>query len=281
MSNDHKQHAKKIDKRTAKDSQTDSEEYQKRKRFFDQLLTVFGRNPVLEALQDKSNEVYRLHLADSNRKAKVIDDILNLAKQRGAEVVYHSRQELSRISKNAKQDQGVAVDLVCKGYQDYQDFLKQQRDQGEERQLEIIALDRITNPQNLGMIIRSVCAGAVDGLLLPRKGCAKLDPLVIKASAGTLFKAPILRCDSLNKALEDFQQHNFRIYGLSSHASTAINELPTTGSSVFVLGNETEGVSKEVGNLCDHQVVIPMRNQVESLNVAVTASLLAFRKVIT
>jgi 23S rRNA (guanosine2251-2'-O)-methyltransferase len=256
-------------------NKADSENYQKKKQFFDQLLTIYGRNPVLEALQDKNNQVYRLHLADSNRQAKVIDDIIKLAQKRDAQIVYHSRQELSRISKNAKQDQGVAVDLVCQGYQDYKTFL--QNNQG--RELDIIALDRITNPQNLGMIIRSVCAGAIDGLLLPRKGCAKLDPLVIKASAGTLFRAPILRCDALTDALQDFQQHNFRIYGLSSHADTTIGSIPQQGSSVFVLGNETEGVSQAVANCCDHQVSIPMRNQVESLNVAVTASLLAFRKV--
>ncbi len=255
---------------------SDSDEYLEKKRFFNQLLTVYGRKPVLEALQESSTQVHRLHLADSNRPGGIVADIIALAEQKNADIIYHDRQSLSRISRNSKQDQGVAVDLLCSGYQDYRDFLNS----GQAAKAEVIALDRITNPQNLGMIIRSVCAGAVDGLLLPRKGCAKLDPLVIKASAGTLFKAPILRCDSLTKALQDFQQYNFRIYGLSSHASTAINELPTTGSSVFVLGNETEGVSNEVGNLCDHQVVIPMRNQVESLNVAVTASLLAFRKVI-
>lgn len=252
---------------------TDSDEYLKKKHFFNQLLTIYGRKPVLEALQEPSTQVHRLHLAESNRSGGIVTEIMTLAKKKGAEVIYHDRQSLSRISRNSKQDQGVAVDLVCSGYQDYQDFL----DQNTHRDIEIIALDRITNPQNLGMIIRSVCAGGATALLLPEKGCAKLDALVIKASAGTLFRAPILRCKNLSTALEAFRQHGSEVYGLSSHADNMLGNISRTGSKVFVLGNETEGVSKEVAAQCKQLISIPMNNGVESLNVAVTASLLAFR----
>lgn len=255
---------------------TDSAEYQQKKRFYDSLLTVFGRKPVQEALQDPDCEVHRLHLAESNRSAAILDDIIRLAKKKNAEIVYHDRQALSRISKNAKQDQGVAVDLVCRGYEDFREFLARP----QPSPCEIIALDRITNPQNLGMIIRSVCAGSVTALLLPKKGCAKIDPLVIKASTGTLFRTRILRCDDLNEALQAFRQQNYRIYGLSSHASETIGELGDDHNAVYVLGNETDGISAEVAALCDHQLAIPMRNGVESLNVAVTASLLAFRRIL-
>ena len=85
----------------------DSQEYLDKKRFFDQLLTIFGRKPVLEALQEKGSKIHRLHLADSNKKAKILDDIIALAKDKGAEIIYHDSKALSRISKNAKQDQTV------------------------------------------------------------------------------------------------------------------------------------------------------------------------------
>jgi 23S rRNA (guanosine2251-2'-O)-methyltransferase len=192
-------------------------------------------------------------------------------------VVYHDRKALSRISKNSKQDQGVAVDLVCQGYINYQDFLQQP----PRKDFELLALDGITNPQNLGMIIRSACAGGIDGILLPNKGSAKIDPLVIKASAGTLFKANILRCDNLASALSEFQSAGARICGLSSHAKLGLNQLSDSGAKIFVLGNETEGVSPEVSKLSDDLVSIPMNNGVESLNVAVTGSLIAFRSVLS
>jgi 23S rRNA (guanosine2251-2'-O)-methyltransferase len=168
---------------------TDSASYLAKKRFYNRMLTVFGRKPVLEALQDERLRPYRLHLADSNKSGGIIDELLQLAQRRRVEVLYHDRQALSRISKNARQDQGVALDIECQGFEEAEDFLAQLPER-----FELIALDSITNPQNLGMIIRSVCASPMTGLLLPEKGCARLDALVIKASAGTLFKARIVRC---------------------------------------------------------------------------------------
>ncbi|WP_299974213.1 RNA methyltransferase [uncultured Pseudoteredinibacter sp.] len=254
----------------------DSPEYLERKRFFESLLTIFGRKPVLEALQDDSVKIHRLHLASSNRSDGIITEISQLAKAKGAEILYHDRQELSRISKNAKQDQGVAADLICSAYGNYQDFLNEpSRDN-----YQLLAVDSITNPQNLGMIIRSVCAGFVDGLILPEKGCAKLDALVIKASTGTLFRTRILRCKQLHKCLDDFRQHEENpadVYGLSSHAKNQLKDVPDNRANIFVLGNETHGVSEHVAERCNKMLAIPMNNDVESLNVAVTASLIAFR----
>jgi 23S rRNA (guanosine2251-2'-O)-methyltransferase len=127
------------------------------------------------------------------------------------------------------------------------------------------------------MIIRSACAGNIDGILLPQKGNAQIDPLVIKASAGTLFRAPILRCENLKKALEAFQAAGSTICSLSSHAQQQLKNFQPKGACIYVLGNESDGVSKEIEALCNERVCIPMNNGVESLNVAVTAALIAFQ----
>jgi 23S rRNA (guanosine2251-2'-O)-methyltransferase len=251
----------------------DSQAYLEKKKFFDGLLTVYGRKPVLEALQDKATSIHRLHLADSNKPAEILDDIIALAKAKGAEIVYHNRTALSRISKNSSQDQGVAADLICRGFQTYDSFLKKSAGQ----KFSLLALDGVSNPQNLGMIIRSACAGNIDGILLPQQGTAQIDPLVIKASAGTVFRAPILRCKNLVEALKEFKTANTLICSLSSHAKSTLKEFTPEQSCIYVLGNETEGVSKEVSQLCNESVRIPMNNGVESLNVAVTAALIAFR----
>ena len=252
---------------------TDSPEYLARKSFFDQLITVYGRKPVLEILEDSKLKIFRLHLADSNRDGGIIAQIRALAVQRNIEICFHSRSELSRISRNSKQDQGVACDIHCPGYQPYQQALS------DSPAGTIIALDGITNPQNLGMIIRSVTASPAQALLLPSKGTADISPLVIKASAGTLFKGNILRCDSLPKALADFKQQGYEICTMSSHQATPLTDFAPKAPVVFVLGNETEGVSPEVAALSNHRVAIPMANDVESLNVAITAALIAFRQI--
>lgn len=260
----------------------DSDDYIAKKRFFDSLLTVYGRKPVLEALQDAAIPVYRLHMAISNQDGGIVRDIEKLAQARNIDIVRHSRESLSRISKNRNQDQGIAVDLACPGYRHYRDFLQQYELQQHQpgRPLRLIALDRVTNPQNLGMIIRSVSASPLDGLLLPAKGCAPLSPLVIKASAGTLFRCPILRCDSLPAALADFRAAGSAICVLTGNSEQAIGDYQPPGPVIYVLGNESDGVSAAVMKLADDRIRIPMHNGVESLNVAVTAALIAFRDVV-
>lgn len=258
------------------DQRSDSPEYLKRKVFFDQLITVYGRKPVLEILDDKKLDIYRLHLADSNRGGGIIDQIKQLATQRNIEVLYHNRSQLARISRNSKQDQGVACDIHCPGYQPYEQAMSALTE-GNPKVL--IAIDGVTNPQNLGMIIRSVTASPCYGLLLPTKGVADISSLVIKASAGTVFKGTILRCDSLPTALKKLQQQGFKLCMLSSHDATPLSDIPRDQSVVYILGNESDGVSESIASLCDYRAGIAMNNGVESLNVAVTAALVAFTAV--
>ena len=256
---------------------TDSNEYLEKKSLFKQLLTVYGRKPVIEALQEADLPCFRLHLAESNKPSAIIMQIEMLAKKRDIEIHYHDRQALSRISKNGKQDQGVCLDITCPSHQDYKDFLTHRENNHNKKPTRLLALDRITNPQNLGMIIRSICAGNIDGLLLPEKGCAKLDALAIKASTGTVFRAPILHCESLSKALGQCRQAGATVVGLSSHAEQTLQQFIEDDFVIYVLGNESEGMSREIEGLCQKKIKIPMNNGVESLNVAVTSSLLAFR----
>ena len=250
--------------------QGDSVEYLAKKAFFDKVLTIYGRNAVMEALEDKTIIIHKLHFSKSNKDAHQLEKMKEIAKQREIEVKYHDKQSLSRISKNAKQDQGVALDIVLEHFGDESNFIS------KHKNYRIIALDGVTNPQNLGMIIRSCAAGNVDAVLLPTKGAAQISPLVIKASAGTLFKMPIIKTADLAKTLKNFKGQGTSLYTLSSHAKKSYKEQEYSAKSIFVLGNESEGVSQEVEALCDESIAIPMQRGVESLNVAVTASLLAF-----
>ena len=245
----------------------DSQEYKDKKAFFEKIITLYGRNVVIEVLQDETIAIHKLHMAESNRTDGAIKTILSLAKKRDIEVSFHDKNALSRISKNAKQDQGVAIDIVSKSYQNAKEIKKLNN-------FKLIALDGIQNPQNLGMIIRSCAAGNVDGIILPKKSSAKISPLVIKASAGTLFKLPIYFCNSLDEILNDL--NDTKIYALSANAKNSIYDVEKREKAIYVLGNESDGVSKEVEKLCNDAISIPMNRGVESLNVAVTASLIAF-----
>jgi len=248
----------------------DSEAYMKKKKFFDKVLTIYGRNAVLEALEDDTVSIHKLHLSKSNKDAFVLEQMKAIANQRNIEVKYHDKQSLSRISKNAKQDQGVALDIVLEHFGSEEDFTS------KHSSYRIVALDGVTNPQNLGMIIRSCAAGNIDAILLPTRGAAQISPLVIKASAGTLFKMPIIKTSNLQETLSRFKEEGASLYTLSSHAKKSYKEQHYADRTIFILGNESEGVSSAVEKLCNESISIPMNRGVESLNVAVTASLLAF-----
>ncbi len=241
--------------------------YSSKKEFFSDILTLYGRNVVLELLQDKNIDIYRLHLSSSNKTDGVIKEILSLADQRSIETLYHTKMELSRISKNSSQDQGVAIDIKSQTYLSAKKIL-------DLTSFRLVALDGIQNPQNLGMIVRSCAAGNIDGIVLPRKNSAKISPLVIKASAGTLFKIPIYHCETLAEILPLID--DALIYSLSSHAKESIFDIKSSKKMVFILGNESDGVSSDISKLTNSEISIPMKRGVESLNVAATATILAF-----
>jgi 23S rRNA (guanosine2251-2'-O)-methyltransferase len=252
----------------------DSDAYRTKKAFFNQVLTVFGRKPVLEAMRDDRLQCHALHLADTNRDNDVIRAILEAANHRGLAIKYHSRQELARISRNGKQDQGVALDILCPYFLGLEDYLHQAAATDTPQRL--IALDGISNPQNLGMIIRSATAAGMHGIIWSRRGNAALGPLVIKASAGTLYRAPVLITDALPRALLACRENGFEICILEPDAETDLFRHRPSSHCVYVLGNESEGVSSGAREAADTRLAIPMKNDVESLNVAVTAGLIAF-----
>ena len=251
----------------------DSAAFRQKKAFFQQVITVYGRKPVLEALLDESLHCYRLHLADSNRPAPILQQMEALARHHKVEVLYHNKRELSRISRNGKQDQGAAADILCPAFKTLEQYLEEPSPAAPRR---LLAVDGVSNPQNVGMLVRSAVAGGIDGIIWPAAGNAELGSLAIKASAGTLLRAPLIRCDELGPALALCQQAGHRIVVLDANAQATLYDSPAPVDAIYVLGNESSVVSRQVSALADASVSIPMSNGVESLNVAVTAALIAY-----
>ena len=128
-----------------------------------------------------------------------------MAAKRDIEVVFHGHEQLARISRNSKQDQGVACDIYCPGFQPYRELLDNLGELSSADNPCIIALDSVTNPQNLGMIIRSVTASPAYGLLLPTKGSAAISPLVIKAVLERPLKATFCPAMTYKSHLKNFK----------------------------------------------------------------------------
>jgi 23S rRNA (guanosine2251-2'-O)-methyltransferase len=260
--------------RREREERADSAEYLARRREFRRLMTICGRNPVIEALSRPDVQVVRLHLAEGCR-GEAVDRILRLARDRGAEVRRVPAQRVSQISGSSRQDQGVAADVRAPNYGLAEDYLA-----NAPERFALLALDGVTTPRNVGMAIRSVAAGGADGLILPEQGCCGIIPLVVKSSAGAVFAARILRCESLAPVLEQCAELGAEVCVLDPRTKESLFDREPTEREVYVLGGEAEGVSGPVRRVATRSLRIPMAAGVESLNVAVAAALVAYRRLL-
>lgn len=238
----------------------------------DRFVTVYGRMPVIEVLGNPDLQVDKVVLAEGSRGPN-LDRIHQLARSRGLQVQTATAQRVKLLAGNGRHDQGVVADVVAPRMQALDDAL-----QGRAPET-VLALDGVTNPSNVGMIIRSAVAAGIDGIVLPRAGSPSVDPMVIKASAGVAFSAPILRCGTAVEGLEALQDKGYRIYGLAGSGDRSLFGEDFSRRTAFVLGNETEGISPQVAPLVDQWLSIPMAGGVDSLNVSSAAAVVCFELV--
>lgn len=236
----------------------------------DTYLTVYGRKPVVELLEDPEMPPADKVWLDSRARGEFERQVEQLCARRGIVLHRVAAEQVSHYSKNPKQDQGIAADVLLPQMLAAEDYWEQ----APERAC-LLALDGITTPANLGLIIRTATGLGIDGLVLPRHGTSSLNPLVIKASAGVIFKSPLLKCEKLVPALLQAKAAGFVLYGLAGQARRSLfDPAPLAPRSLFVLGNESQGLSPQTLQLIDHNLSIPMANGVESLNVACAAAVL-------
>jgi 23S rRNA (guanosine2251-2'-O)-methyltransferase len=238
----------------------------------DIYITVYGRKPVLEALNDPALTVDKVLVADRAR-GESLQEILDAAAGRGVPVHRVSAHRVKVLAGNGRHDQGVLADVVAPRMRPLDGALGRLRDPAA-----VLVLDGITNPANVGMILRTATAAGIDGVVLPRRGVPAIDPLVIKASAGVAFHAPVLRTATAEQACRALRDAGLAVLGLSGSAPGAASlfDSATPSRVAYVLGNETSGISPAVAGQLTGWVSIPMAGGVESLNVASTAAVVCF-----
>ncbi|HEX3787234.1 MAG TPA: RNA methyltransferase [Pseudonocardiaceae bacterium] len=236
----------------------------------DRFVTVYGRKPVLEVLADENLTVDKVVLADSARGAAATE-ILRAAADRGVEVRRATAHRVKVLAGNGKQDQGVLADVVAPRMGPLAAALA-----GPRPPRSVLLLDGITTPANVGMILRAATAAGIEGIVVPRRGVAGIDPLVVKASAGVAFRAPVLRCATAEEAAKTLAGAGYPLFGLDGTARRTIFTAELPKRAAFVLGGETAGVSPEVRASVRNWLAIPMSGGVESLNVATAAAVLCF-----
>ncbi|AXG13363.1 RNA methyltransferase [Intrasporangium calvum] len=238
----------------------------------DRFITVYGRNPVHEVLLDPDLHVDKVVIADSARGSG-LTEIRRAAGRRGITVQSAPAERVKKLAGNGRQDQGVFADVVAPRMLPLEVAI----DHADLRT--VLVLDGITTPANVGMILRSATAAGIDGIVVPRRGVASIDPLVVKASAGIAFRAPILKTFTAVEAVTALKEAGFHIVGLDADGDDDLFTAHLRERVAVVLGSETAGHGPEVARLVDTWVSIPMTGGVESLNVSAAAAVVCFELV--
>lgn len=238
----------------------------------DIFITVYGRKPVLEALTDPGLTVDKV-IVSERAHGESLQEILDAATGRGVPVRRASAHRVKLLAGNGRHDQGVLADVVAPRMRPLEGTLEQLSSPAA-----VLVLDAITNPANVGMILRTATAAGIDGVVLPRRGVPGIDPLVVKASAGVAFHAPVLHAATAEQSCRSLRARGFAVLGLSGSAPGAASLFGEASPPrvAYVLGNETSGISPIVAEQLTGWVMIPMAGGVESLNVASTAAVVCF-----
>jgi len=231
---------------------------------------VAGRNAVLEVMEAEI-PIKAAYVAEGADRDDRLRDILKLAASRGTALLEVARAELDRLT-GGTLHQGVALQLPAFDYAHPDDLLAAAQDSDHEPL--IVALDSITDPRNLGAIVRSAAAFGADGVLIPERRSAGMTAAAWKTSAGAAARIPIARATNLNRSLRAYATAGLSLIGLDATADTRISDVPgASGPMVLVVGSEGAGLSRLVRQACDSLASIPISKSVESLNAGVAAGI--------
>lgn len=229
---------------------------------------VVGRNPVFEALS-AGLPVKRAYIAEGVERDSRLVDILKLAAEQGISLLAASRYELDKLTGGAVH-QGVAMQLPEYEYAHPTDILEEALSTDAPL---VVACDSITDPRNLGAIIRSAAAFGASGVIVPERRSVHVTAATWKTSAGAVARCQVAIAGNLNRVLREYAEAGFTVIGLAGEGSVDISEIDMDGPVLLVVGSEGEGLAQLVRKNCDVLASIPIASKVESLNASVAASI--------
>ena len=231
---------------------------------------IYGRHPVLSALENQGR-LNRVWITSRLRYDPRFHNLLLQAKGNGTVIDEVEPRRLDQITRNANH-QGVAAQIAPYDYFDLHDLIEKAKSITDTPV--IVAADGITDPHNLGAIIRTAESIGAQGLVIPQRRAVGITSTVMKVATGALENFPVARVVNLSRALEDLKTAGFWIYGTDSNASQPINTVNFNGPPIaLVIGSEGEGLSMLTQKCCDVLVSIPLQGKTSSLNASVAAGM--------
>ena len=233
----------------------------------DDTEIVLGRNPVVECLR-AGVPATALYVALGAEADERLTESVKLAADSGISILEVPRHDLDRIAANGLH-QGIALQVPPYRYAHPDDLLAAATKDSVPALM--VALDNISDPRNLGAIVRSVAAFGGHGVVIPLRRSASVTAVAWRTSAGAAARIPVARATNLNRTLKDWANAGVQVVGLDAGGDTMIDDLDGSGPTVVVVGSEGKGLSRLVRENCDAVVSIPMAGATESLNASVAA----------
>ncbi len=235
---------------------------------------IEGRNAVMEALR-AGTPIDKIYLASGDTDA-ALGRIAAAARGKGVTVVKTARQKLDSMSCTGSH-QGVIAVAAIREYAEVEDILNAAQSKGEAPL--VLVCDEVSDPHNLGAVIRTAEAAGAHGVIIPKRRSAGLTAVVGKTSAGAVSYLPVARVPNLTALLRNLKQKGLWIYGLEADGSRCLYQTDLRGPMAIVMGSEGNGISRLVREQCDFMVSIPMRGRVNSLNVSAAAAVVLYEAV--
>ena len=235
---------------------------------------IEGRNAVIEALR-AGTAIDKIYIARGETDA-ALGHIASTARNRGVVVTEADRRKLDGMSRT-KSHQGVIAVAAVREYASVDDILNAARERGEAPL--VVVCDELSDPHNLGAVIRTAeCAGA-HGVIIPKRRSAGLTAIVAKTSAGAVSYLPVARVPNLTAALKGLKERGLWVYGAAAEGGTKLYDADLKGPAAIVIGSEGDGLGRLVREQCDVLVSIPMKGNINSLNASAAAAVVLYEAV--
>ena len=245
----------------------------------DNLDMIYGIHPVQEALRSKTRNVTQLYVSDSKAGHRAVEDIIRLAKRQNVKIDRIDNKTLDRLTRNANH-QGIMAKIQPVKLMKLSNAIYES--DGNKKDL-WLAVDEMTDPQNLGAIIRSAACLGFSTIILPNRRTVGITPAVYKVACGAIENINIVEVANLSAALTDLKEEGFWIYGADA-GGESVTEIKFPAKTCIVMGSEGTGISNLLEKQCDTIVSIPTCGKIDSLNVSVATGVLlyeAYRQRIT
>lgn len=235
---------------------------------------VIGRKPVREILDERPSEIDSVYF-DRDLSSNAVRDLQRLCADKGVAIKQVPSNKLNRLSEGANH-QGIVAVVAPVTLEDLDEVLSNiapRKDDVDRLKPLLVLPAEITDPHNLGAIVRSAVAFGASAILLPDRGTARLGATVLKASAGTALKVPFARVPNIRQALNRLKERGYWVAGLAGGGETTIDEMDWDRPLVVLVGRESKGLSPAVEKECDFLVSIPINREVDSLNASVATGI--------